>query len=199
MKIIIIGASGTVGRAVAEALSPRHDIIKVGKTRGDLQVDVADAQSVGGLFAQVGKVDAIVSVTGDLYFGPLAQTTPEAFRKGIDSKLMGQVNLALIGQHFLLPGGSITLTSGIVSDEPIAQGTNATTVNAAVEGFARGAAVDAWGRFRINVVSPTLLTESAEAYGPFFPGYESVPASRVAQAYVRSVEGPQTGRIYKVW
>ncbi|WP_283150157.1 short chain dehydrogenase [Silvimonas soli] len=199
MKIIIIGASGTVGRAVAEALSPRHDIIKVGKTRGDLQVDVADAQSVGGLFAQVGKVDAIVSVTGDLYFGPLAQTTPEAFRKGIDSKLMGQVNLALIGQHFLLPGGSITLTSGIVSDEPIAQGTNATTVNAAVEGFARGAAVDAWGRFRINVVSPTLLTESAEAYGPFFPGYESVPASRVAQAYVGSVEGPQTGRIYKVW
>ncbi|MDR3428128.1 short chain dehydrogenase [Silvimonas sp.] len=199
MKIIIIGASGTVGRAVAEALSPRHDIIKVGKTRGDLQVDVADAQSVRDLFAQVGKVDAIVSVTGDLYFGPLAQTTPEAFRKGIDSKLMGQVNLALIGQHFLLPGGSITLTSGIVSDEPIAQGTNATTVNAAVEGFARGAAVDAWGRFRINVVSPTLLTESAEAYGPFFPGYESVPASRVAQAYVRSVEGPQTGRIYKVW
>lgn len=199
MKIIIIGASGTVGRAVVEALSPRHEIVKVGKTRGDFQVNVADAESVRSLFAQVGQVDAIVSVTGEMYFGPLADTTPEAFRTGIDSKLMGQVNLALIGQHFLSHGGSITLTSGIVSEEPIAQGTNATTINAAVEGFARGAAVDAWGRFRINVVNPTLLAESAAAYGPFFPGYEPVPASRVALAYVRSVEGPQSGRVYKVW
>ncbi|MBB5192524.1 NAD(P)-dependent dehydrogenase (short-subunit alcohol dehydrogenase family) [Silvimonas terrae] len=199
MKIVVIGATGTVGKAVVAALEGRHQVLRVGHHQGDDQVDITSAESVRALFERVGQVDAIVVTSGELYFGPLGETTPEQFRKGIDSKLMGQVNVALIGQHYLRRGGSITLTSGIVADEPIAQGFNATTVNAAVEGFARAVAVDAWGAFRINVVSPTLLTESQEAYGPFFPGFVSQPADTVAQAYVRSVEGPQTGRIYPVF
>ena len=198
MKIIVIGASGTVGRAVAQELSQRHEVIHVGRTQGDYQVDITSQQSVESLFEKTGRVDAIVSATGNLFFGPLATMTDGDFNQGLQDKLLGQIRLALTGQHYLNDGGSITLISGIVAHEPIAQGVNATTVNAGLEGFVRAAACELPRGIRINLISPTVLTESAGAYGGFFPGFASVPAASVAQAYRRSVEGIQSGRIYKV-
>ena len=199
MKVIVIGASGTIGRAVVEQLAVRHEIITVGKTTGQYQADIADIGSVRQLFSQVGKADAVVVAAGNLHFGPLAEITPEQFNIGLQHKLMGQVNVALAAQQYLNDGGSITLTSGIVSDEPIRYGVNASTVNAAVEGFVRGAAIELPRGLRINVVSPTVLQESMAIYGPYFHGFEPVPAQRVAQAYVRSVDGLQTGKVYQVW
>ena len=197
MKIIVIGASGTVGRAVAQELSQRHEVIHVGRTQGDYQVDITSQQSVESLFEKTGRVDAIVSATGNLFFGPLATMTDGDFNQGLQDKLLGQIRLALTGQHYLNDGGSITLISGIVAHEPIAQGVNATTVNAGLEGFVRAAACELPRGIRINLISPTVLTESAAAYDGFFPGFASVPAASVAQAYRRSVEGIQSGRIYK--
>ncbi|HBW8826408.1 TPA: short chain dehydrogenase [Klebsiella pneumoniae] len=195
MKIIVIGASGTIGRAVSEELSQRHEVIRVGRTRGDYQVDITSQESVEALFAQTGDVDAIVSTTGNLHFGPLSTMTDSQFNLGLQDKLLGQIRLALVGQHFLRDGGSITLVSGIVAQEPIAQGVNATT---GLEGFVRAAACELPRGIRINLISPTVLSESLAAYGDFFPGFPSVPADDVAQAYRRSIEGVQTGRIYPV-
>lgn len=48
--------------------------------------------------------------------------TDRDFDQGLQDKLLGQIRLALTGQHYLNDGGSITLISGIVADEPIAQG-----------------------------------------------------------------------------
>ncbi|ENI9364686.1 TPA: short chain dehydrogenase [Klebsiella pneumoniae] len=198
MKIIVIGASGTIGRAVSEELSQRHEVIRVGRTRGDYQVDITSQESVEALFAQTDEVDAIVSTTGNLHFGPLSTMTDSQFNLGLQDKLLGQIRLALVGQHFLRDGGSITLVSGIVAQEPIAQGVNATTVNAGLEGFVRATACELPRGIRINLISPTVLSESLAAYGDFFPGFPSVPAAAVAQAYRRSIEGVQTGRIYPV-
>lgn len=199
MKILVIGGSGTIGTGIVELFKPHYEVITVGKSNGDFQADITDDKSILKLFETVGKVDAIIATTGDLHFGPFAETTTEQFNFGLQNKLLGQVRLALLGQHFLNDGGSITLTSGIVSEEPIRQGANATTVNAAIEGFARAVAIELPRGIRINVVSPTIIKESAATYGPFFPGYETVPVNRVALAYLRSVEGPQTGRVYRVW
>ncbi|MBV6818533.1 short chain dehydrogenase [Rahnella sp. PD12R] len=199
MKILVIGGTGALGKAVVSALGDNHNVITAGKTRGDFQVDITDESSVKALFARTGKLDAIISTTGSLHFGPLEEMTAEQFNTGLQDKLLGQVRIALIGKAFLNDGGSITLTSGIVADEPIRQGANATAVNAAVEGFVRAAAIELPRGLRINGVSPTVVEESLEGYGPFFPGFEAAPAVRVAKAYVRSVEGAQTGRIYKVW
>lgn len=174
MKIIVIGASGTIGRAVSEELSQRHDVIRVGRTRGDYQVDITSQESVEALFAQTGEVDAIVSTTGNLHFGPLSTMTDSQFNLGLQDKLLGQIRLALIGQHFLRDGGSITLVSGIVAQEPIAQGVNATTVNAGLEGFVRAAACELPRGIRINLISPTVLSESLAAYGDFS---RALPAS----------------------
>ena len=200
MRIAIIGASGTLGRAVRAELAknPQHDIICVGRHHGDLQVDITDDASVDALFAKTGKLDAIIATTGNVFFGPLESMTAEDFNSGLQDKLLGQVRLALKGQHVLNDGGSITLTSGIIADAPIAQGVNATAVNAGLDGFVRAAACELPRGIRINLVSPTMLSESEEAYGSFFPGFESVPAARAAMAFRRSVEGVQSGQVFKV-
>jgi NAD(P)-dependent dehydrogenase (short-subunit alcohol dehydrogenase family) len=199
MKVIVIGASGTIGRAVVEQLGARHDVIPVAKTSGQHQVDITDMTSVRGLFEQVGKVDAVVVAAGSVHFGLLSDMTPALFGVGLQDKLMGQVNVALAAQHHLNDAGSITLTSGIVGSEPIRFGANAATVNAAVEGFARAAAVELPRGIRINVVNPTVLQESMTSYGSYFHGFEPVPAQRVALAYVRRMDGLQTGQVLRVW
>ncbi len=197
-KILLVGAAGTIGQAVAKNLGARHQIISAGRSSGDHRVDLTSDQSVAALLETVGKVDAIISAAGNLHFGPLTEMTAEQFNLGLQDKLLGQVRLALQGQRYLNDGGSITLTAGVLAIEPIRNGANATPVNAALEAFAAAAAIELPRGIRINVISPTVLTESLEAYGPFFPGFEAVSAERTALAYQRSVEGAQTGKVYRV-
>ncbi|WP_141453064.1 short chain dehydrogenase [Pseudoxanthomonas sp. z9] len=199
MKILVVGASGTLGRAVAQHLGERHQVITAGRNSGEHRVDLRDDASVGALFAATGRIDAIVSAAGSVHFGPLDGMTAAQFDAGLQDKLLGQVRLALIGQHHLQDGGSITLTTGILAEQPIRQGANATAVNAAVEGFVRAAACELPRGLRINAVSPTVLSEAWHAYADFFPGFEPVSAARAALAFQRSIEGVQTGQVYKVW
>ena len=199
MKVIVIGATGTVGSAVVKELAQRHEVIQVGASSGHYTTDFTDIAQVRALFRQTGKVDAVVVTSGALHFGPLAQITPEQFRIGLDSKLMGQVNVAQVALEFLNDGGSVTLTSGILSEVPIRNGASASMVNAAINGYVTGAAIELPRGLRINVVSPTVLEESMDSYGPFFIGFEPAKGSRVALAYARSVDGAQTGQVYKVW
>ncbi|HEL3169716.1 TPA: short chain dehydrogenase [Stenotrophomonas maltophilia] len=200
MKILLVGASGTLGQAVARQLGQQHQILAAGRNSGELRVDLTDDGSVAELFSRTGPVDAVISTAGKLHFGPLKDMTPEQFNLGLQDKLLGQVRLALVAQHHLNAGGSITLTSGIVSAQPIRDGVNATSVNAALEGFVRAAALELLPRgLRINVVSPNVLIESMAAYGPYFPGFEAVSAQRAALAFQRAVEGIQSGETITVW
>ncbi len=199
MKVLVIGASGNVGRAVVAELAPRHEVVSAGREHSEYRVDITHDDSVEAMFKAVGPLDAIVVAAGSAFFGPLATMRPADFNIGLQGKLLGQVRVALLGQHVLRDGGSLTLTSGIVAHEPTRLLANGSAVNAALEGFVRAAAIDLPRGIRINAVSPSMLTESKAALGPIFPGLETVPAARVALAYVRSVEGAQTGRIYRIW
>lgn len=197
-KIVVIGATGTIGRAVVSALGARHDILEVGSTRGAYRVDSTNIESVRELFQKIGKVDGVITTTGRVHFGPLSETTAEQFDLGLRDKLMGQVNVVLAGQAWMNDGGSFTLTSGISAHEPVRDGTNASCVNLALEGFVMGAATDLPRGIRINLVSPTILEESVPVFGDWFVGFEPVSATRVGLAYLRSVEGKETGRVYRV-
>lgn len=199
MKIVLVGASGTLGRAVAAELSARHTVLSVGRHSGEFHADIRDLQNMQSLFQRIGKVDAIVNAAGGVHFGPWKELTPEKFDIGLRDKLMGQVNVVLAGQDSLLDGGSFTLTSGILSEDPIRLGSCASLVNGALESFVRAAAIELPRGLRINIVSPTVLRESMQAYGSYFPGYKPVAAADAALAYGKSVEGHQTGQIYKVW
>jgi NAD(P)-dependent dehydrogenase (short-subunit alcohol dehydrogenase family) len=198
MKILVIGATGTIGRAVVEELAQRHEVIAAAKSKAELLVDITDERSIRALLDSIGKLDALVATTGNVHFGPLARMTADEFKIGLHDKLLGQVQLALLGQHYLNDRGSITLTSGILSHDPIVNGASASAVNGAIESFVKAAALELQRGIRINVVSPSVLTESLTTYGEFFRGFESVPAVRVARAFSKSIEGGQTGQVYRV-
>ncbi len=198
MRVLITGASGTVGKAALSALSGKHEIITAGRSSGDVTVDLMNQDSISAMFAKIGKVDAVVATAGHTHFGPLAAMTPLQFRKGIDDKLMGQINLVLLGHPFVNDNGSFTLTSGVLDRDPIRQGSNASAVNGAIGGFVKGAAIEMPRGIRINVVSPGLLEESVKKYDGFFPGHEPVSSARVGLAYAKSVEGAITGQVIVV-
>lgn len=198
MKVVIIGGAGLIGSAVARELGSRHEIILVGRKSGTIHMDSTDAASIRTGFQKIGKFDALVSAAGNVKFAPLAQLQAADYEFGLKDKVMGQVNLVLIGRDFANDNGSFTLTSGILAHDPIVAGSSASMTNGALDSFVRAAAIELPRGLRINVVSPTVLTESMKDYGPFFRGFKSVAAAEVALAYSKSVEGAQTGQVYRV-
>ena len=184
MRILIVGGSGTVGQAAAKELAKRHEIVRAGRSSGDLTVDVMNDDSVKAMYAKLGQVDAIVTCVGHVHFGPVATMSP--------------VNLVLLGMNNVNDNGSFTLTSGILDRDPVRQGANAAAVNGAIGGFVKGAAIEMPRGIRINAVSPGLLEESAVKYDGFFPGHETVSAARVGLAYAKSVDGALTGQVISV-
>ena len=198
MRILAIGGEGVVGQAALSDLKKRHDIVTAGRSSGQHRVDVMYEASVAALFKAVGQVDAIITTTGHGHFGPVAEMTPQQFRKGIDDKLMGQINVALLGMAHVKDGGSITLTSGVTNRDPIRKGSNAAAVNGAIDDFVRAAAIEMPRGMRINAVSPGLLEESARKYDGFFPGHLPVSSARVGLAYTKAVEGALNGEVIAV-
>ena len=198
MKILMIGASGTIGRAVAAELGSRHELITAGRSSGDVQLDLADAESIRAAYAKVGAVDAVVCAAGTVVFKPLAELTAADCAVGLENKLMGQVNLVLLGREVVADGGSFTLTGGVLDEDPIVQGSSASMVNGALNAFAKSAAIELDRGLRVNVVSPGVITEAMDSYAPYFRGFEPVPAARAALAYAKSVEGRRTGQVFQV-
>ena len=198
MRILVVGASGTVGKAAVQELSRRHQIVTAGRSSGDVTVDLMSEESIRAMYEKVGKVDAVVSCAGHVHFGPVATMTPEQFRKGLNDKLMGQVSLVLLGLNHVNDNGSFTLTSGILDRDPVRQGANAAAVNGAIGAFVKGAAIEMPRGIRINAVSPGLLEESAQKYDGFFPGHEAVSSARVGLGFAKSVDGALTGQVINV-
>jgi NAD(P)-dependent dehydrogenase (short-subunit alcohol dehydrogenase family) len=195
-KIVIFGATGTIGKAVVAALSPQYEVLQVGHRQGAFRADLADADSIRNVFKAIGPVDAIVSTAGAARFGPLQNLTDEDFRYSLANKLMGQVNLARLGLEYLNAKGSITLTSGVLARKPMVGSAVISLVNAGLEGFARAAALEAPRGIRVNVVSPPWVTETLKALN-MDPSPDK-PAAEVAKGYVKSVEGPESGQVIEI-
>lgn len=193
MRILVIGASGTIGRAVVDALAAHHDIVAASRSKSHELVDIADPASVRALLERVGRVDAIVSAAGNAAWKPLAELTDADFAFSLANKLMGQVNVARHGLASVNDGGSITLTSGVLAQQPAPGSSAVSLVNAALEGFARAATLDAPRGIRINVVSPPWVAETLAAMGRDPSG--GLPAADVARSYVESVEGTARGAV----
>ena len=194
MKVVIIGATGTIGKAVAAALRGKHEVIAVSRSAADYRADITDKSSLEKAFAAIGKVDAIVSAAGGAVFKPLAALTDADFEKCLHDKLMGQVNVVRVGSQYIRSGGSITITSGVLAGEPMPGAAAISMVNAGLEGFGRAAALELGNeKIRVNVVSPPWVTETLIAYK--MDPANGLPAAEVAKAYVKSVEGEATGLI----
>jgi len=192
MRVIVVGGTGTIGSAVVAALSARHEVVVAGRKTRAVSVDLAFPESIRAMFQTVGKFDAVVSAAGQAKFGSLDDLTDADYLFSFSNKLMGQANLVRIGRQFIADGGSLTLTTGVLGQEPIKGSASISLVNAGLEGFVRAAALELPRGIRVNVVSPPWVTETlvARKMDPS-PG---MSAARVAQAYLASVEGTMTGQ-----
>ncbi len=196
MRIIVIGATGTIGKEVVAALEGRHEIVRVGQHSGEHQADIASRESIEGLFQATGPFDALVSAAGQTRFNPLEKLSDEDFQFCLANKLMGQVNLVRYGLAHVRDGGSFTLTSGVLTYEPIPGSTAISLVNGGLEAFARAAALEMPRAVRVNVVSPPWGTETLVAMGSARDVRGGgLPARDVARAYVESVEGRRNGEV----
>ncbi|WP_299778431.1 short chain dehydrogenase [uncultured Roseobacter sp.] len=198
MKIILVGASGDVGQAAFAELSQHHEVVCVGRKTGDVRADISDPNSIEGMYEEIGVFDALVSAAGHVHFAPLAEQTDASLKMGLESKVMGQINLVLAGLKRISGKGSFTLTSGVLDRDPVIAGTGAALANGALGGFVKGAAIEMPPGVRINVVSPGLLDVSERRYGALFPGHERVPSERVGRAFAKCVEGAINGQVVVV-
>jgi NAD(P)-dependent dehydrogenase (short-subunit alcohol dehydrogenase family) len=191
MRILVVGATGTIGRAVVAALSPRHEVVPVSRRHTAITADLAQPDSIRTLYQAIGQVDAVVCAAGDAKFAPLDQLSDSDFQFSLSNKLLGQVNLVRYGFAHVRDAGSFTLTSGVLARAPTPGSAAVSLVNSGLEGFTRAAALEAPRGIRVNVVSPPWVTETLQALG--MDPSQGLPAAWVARSYVESVEGKQTG------
>ena len=195
-KIIVVGASGTIGRAVADLFKKNHEVIRVGNHQGDYLVDLTIEGTIEDLFKTTGSVDAVVCAAGQSRFAKISEASDDDFAFSIEHKLMGQINLARLALSAVNPNGSITLTTGVLAQKPWPGTVPTAMVNAALEGFVRAAALDVENDIRINAVSPIFVTETALRMGLAEAG--TMSAAQTAQAYQACVEGSMTGQVLDV-
>lgn len=198
MKVLIVGGNGTIGKKVKIRFSKNHEVIVAGRSSGDVQVDIASSNSIATMLEATGKVDAIINVAGDAKWDKFDNLSEDDFYIGIKSKMMGQVNLVRLGKEYLNPGGSITLTTGILADDPVDMTTSAAMVNGAIQSFTKAVALELENGIRVNCVSADLVEDAYEKYKDYFPGNTPVPMHKVVDAYVKCALGKINGEILRI-
>jgi NAD(P)-dependent dehydrogenase (short-subunit alcohol dehydrogenase family) len=196
MRIVVVGATGTIGSKVADALARKHEVLRASR-KGNVKVDIDKPASIQEMFARIGKVDAVVSAAGNASFGKLTDLGDDDFELSLGSKLMGQVNVIRHGLSHLAPDGSITVTTGVLSARPMPGSAAISLVNGGLEAFVRAAALELVDGKRVNAVSPGWVSETLEKMG--MAPSTGTPAARVAEVYVRAVEGKQNGEILEAF
>lgn len=185
MNIVVIGATGTIGSEIAQLSKKQGNTVIAASRNGEFQVNIDDPKSIEQFFEKIPQVDAIICAAGNASFGGLQELSDEQINLGLKSKLMGQVNLVRKGLKKLNPGGIIILTGGIFAHKPWPQTTNIAMVNAALEGFARAAALEMQDGKRVAVIHPPFVKETAKAMGMDAEPY--LPAAKVAETYLETL------------
>jgi NAD(P)-dependent dehydrogenase (short-subunit alcohol dehydrogenase family) len=199
MRILIIGGQGTIGRKVSQYFQKNHEVIIAGRNSGDVNIDIADSNSIQKGLEAAGALDAVVCIAGEAKWAPFNDLSEEDFYIGIRSKMMGQINMVRLAKDHLNPGGSITLTTGILADDPVPMTTSAAMVNGAIHSFAQAAVLELENGIRLNVVSSGLVEDAVEKYREYFPGHNPIPMTKVVNGYIRSVEGKGTGQVIRIY
>jgi NAD(P)-dependent dehydrogenase (short-subunit alcohol dehydrogenase family) len=193
MKVAVIGATGTIGKAVSDLLREEdHQVIKASRNTNP-PINIDRPNSIEQFYRQINTVDAVICAAGNASFGSLQDLRDKQFEIGLNSKLMGQVNVVRRGLE-LLDGSTVyVLTSGMLSHSPWPGTSAVSMVNAGLESFVQAASLDLKDQDdRVCVVSPPLIKETAKRMKQQDP--EPWPeASVVAQAYLKALEGDASG------
>lgn len=191
MKIVVIGASGTIGKAVTQLLKDKeHEVITASRSTQPA-VDFTNPASIDEFYNQLDEMDAIVITAGDAAFVSLDKLTDEQIQLSLNSKLMGQINIVRKGLSKLRPNGVFVITGGMLAYSPWPQTSMITMVNAGLEGFVKAAALDLTEGRRIVIVHPPWVAETAAALGMDASPWPN--AAKTAEAYLGAIEGSKNG------
>jgi NAD(P)-dependent dehydrogenase (short-subunit alcohol dehydrogenase family) len=193
MRILVVGATGLLGREIVNLLSADHEVIGASRNNSAISVDISEKQSILAMYEQVTMIDAVICVAGTAKFAELNAISDDDFAFSLDNKLMGQANLVRYGVPYLTHGGSITLTSGLLAQYPMKGSAAVSTVNAGIEAFCRVAALELKGKIRVNVVSPGWVSESLEAMGR--DPNKGIRAAVVAEVFRTCIFGDGSGQV----
>ena len=192
MKIILIGATGTIGSAVASLLAKENQVIGVSRS-SELAVDLQKPETLENIFKQHPDVDAILCGAGDAAFGQLDSLTDDNIEFGLNNKLMGQINLVRFARKLMKDNGIIVLTTGILAQNPNPDTPMLTMINRGLEGFVEAASQDMPKNQKLHAVSPPMAKETAEKLGW---GKGGVPAIEIANLYQEAITSSQQGKIF---
>ena len=199
MKILIVGGNGTIGKTLVNHFNKEHEVIIAGRNSGDITVNLSESSSIEKMFLNIGQVDAIICAAGEAKWAPFNELSEEDYYIGFRSKLMGQVNLVRIGQNYISKGGSITLTTGILADDPVVKTASAAMVNGAIHSFVQAVNLEIENDVRVNVVSSGMVQDAYEKYKDYFPGHNPIPMQKMLNGYIRSVLGKGRGEIIRIY
>ena len=202
MKILVIGGTGTIGKTIVDFFSKKHQVIIAGRSSEMYPVDIADTRSIKKLYKKIkktGKVDAIICAAGEAKWAPFKDLSETDFHIGLRSKLMGQVNVVRYAHKCLKKKGSVTLTTGILADEPVYQTTSAAMVNGGIHSFVQAAALEMRKKIRVNVVSSGVVIDAYPKYESYFPGHPPIPMDKMVLGYSKSVNGRVNGEIIRIY
>ncbi|MGW6742883.1 SDR family oxidoreductase [Streptomyces sp. NPDC055025] len=171
-RIVIIGGTSGLGFAAAELAVARGASVLVASRGQDAvdkavtalgeraegqTLDVTDESAVRDFFATCADFDHLVYTAGEsLLAGTLAETDIESARAFFGIRYFGALTTAKYAVPRILPGGSITLTSGIASTRPQGGTAVVSSVLSAVEGLTRALALDL-APVRVNAVVPSII------------------------------------------
>ena len=202
MKVLIIGGAGTIGKHLASYFSKEHQVIIAGRSSTDYPLDIADTRSIRELYKKIkksGRIDAIICAAGEAKWAPMKDMTEADYHIGLRSKLMGQVNVVRYAHKCLKKKGSVTLTTGILADDPVYTTTSAAMVNGGVHSFVQAAAIEMKRKIRVNVVSSGVVIDAYDKYESYFPGHPPIDMDKMLMGYRRSVLGRVTGEIIRIY
>jgi len=202
MKILVIGGTGTIGKKIVEYFSKENDVIIASRSSKDYPIDIANSKSIKTVFEKIktsGKIDAIICVAGEAKWAPMKEMSEVDYHIGLQSKLMGQVNVVRYAHKCLKRKGSVTLTTGILADDPVYTTTSAAMVNGGIHSFVQAAALEMKKSIRVNVVSSGVVMDAYAKYEDYFPGHPPIPMDKMLLGYRRSVNGRVNGEIIRIY
>ena len=217
-RIVIIGGTSGIGRAVAAAALAEGAEIFIGSSRlakieeaqrllgakaQAATIDCTNEESIAAFFKQTGEIDHLVYTAGD--WGnrdprDIGQVEADELTKTMSVRVVGALLAVKHATPRIRPGGSITLTGGIVAHRPRKGAPLASVMGGAVEHLVYGLAVDL-APIRVNAVIPGAIATDvwgADAAEKFRGLTDRLPVSRmgrpeeVAEAYLYLMKGGYT-------